>query len=107
MQREVAARIGVNESTVINWETGQTRPRIGHWPRVLAFLGYDPLRTSPGTELEVRALRRNLGLSQRELAHRLGLDEGTVRDLEFGRRRATRRTRALMAAFVLSERPEQ
>ena len=41
LQIEVAAQIGVTESTVWNWEHG-TEPELIHIPAVLAFLGYIP-----------------------------------------------------------------
>ncbi|MBI5711653.1 MAG: helix-turn-helix transcriptional regulator [Candidatus Eisenbacteria bacterium] len=45
-------------------------------------------------------MRRRLGLTQAELAERLGLDEGTIRDAERGRRRLAQRTRRLLEALL-------
>jgi transcriptional regulator with XRE-family HTH domain len=48
------------------------------WPRVLAFLGYDP--TPPALTLgeRLRAARRRQGLSIKRLARALPCDEGTA-----------------------------
>ena len=56
-------------------------------PRIIKFLGYDPFpepRTLGGRLL---ATRRRLGLSQEEMAQKVGVDEGVVRLIEAGRKR--------------------
>src|SRR6266478_5896290 len=45
-QRQVAEEIGVNETTVFNWERNKARPQIHYLPRILKFLGYNPLPVS-------------------------------------------------------------
>ncbi len=35
-------KLGVNESTVHNWETNRTAPRTRLIPRIIALLGFDP-----------------------------------------------------------------
>ena len=42
LQREVAAEIGVDASSVYNWENGRTEPELRHLPAIIRFLGYDP-----------------------------------------------------------------
>lgn len=93
-QREVADRLGVSKETVQNWETGATEPAVRSVPRILEFLEIDTL---PGTEPPVRFPdrlrfeRRRRGLTQRKLAHRLGVDESTVRGWEKGEHRPSRK----------------
>ena len=41
-QKEVAARLGVNEATVGNWEACSCAPSKRMRIRILGFLGYDP-----------------------------------------------------------------
>lgn len=41
LQKEVAAKIGVSETAVFNWERG-TEPELVHIPRIIEFLGYVP-----------------------------------------------------------------
>ena len=94
---DVAAMLGVSESTVILWERQRTVPTVRLLPAIVRFLGYDPC--PPGVTLaeRVRAARRARGLSKAALAQRLGVDEGTVREWEAGkpRRRCGRVAAAL------------
>lgn len=48
-QEEAASHLGVNAWTVINWETGQTKPAIHFIPALIRFLGYDPEPADTGT----------------------------------------------------------
>ena len=40
LQREIAEQIGVEESTITNWERQRTVPEIRYIPRIVEFLGY-------------------------------------------------------------------
>ena len=100
LQREAAARLGVSEWTVINWETGLRQPRVTYCARIIEFLGFDPLAPAPGDEVSLSRRRRSLGLSRRALAGLVGVDEGTLRDLDLGRRRSTCATRAKVERFL-------
>ena len=42
-QREVASKIGVDESTVYRWERNETSPPSRFIPQIINFLGYNPL----------------------------------------------------------------
>ena len=53
-------------------------------PRRGAARGYDPRPEPAGVGGQIRAARETEGLSERELAHRLGLDPGTVAAWERG-----------------------
>ena len=39
---QLAARLGVTEGTIINWEKGHHRNALHLRPRIIEFLGYDP-----------------------------------------------------------------
>jgi transcriptional regulator with XRE-family HTH domain len=43
LQKDVAAMIGCDKLTIVNWEKNHTRPHIKHMPGVVKFLGFDPL----------------------------------------------------------------
>jgi len=88
-QHEAAEEMGVCAWTVINWELGETEPAVHYLQRVLRFLGYDPFPTPACFAEDVLALRRSEGLTQRELADRLLVDEGTVRFWEQAKYRPT------------------
>lgn len=86
-QEETAERLGVNAWTVLNWETGQSKPAIQFIPALIGFLGYDPEPVDTGTlGGRLVAKRRLLGLSQREAARSLAIDPGTWAGWEKGER---------------------
>jgi transcriptional regulator with XRE-family HTH domain len=86
-QRDLASQLNVTEMTVGNWELGKEGPSIQHLEAIIAFLGYDPEPPSGGLPGRLLALRRRLGLTQEQLAKKLGLDEGSVSRWEAGARR--------------------
>jgi transcriptional regulator with XRE-family HTH domain len=84
-QKDVARELGVNFKTYENWEQGKYEPEIRFLPAVIRFLGYDPSPAPVSLPDRIRAARRRQGISQRELARRLGLDPVTVWAWEAGR----------------------
>lgn len=77
-QREVARSIGCRPAALGSWEKGRVAPDVRFWPAILAYLGYDPRPEPAGFGGRIRAAREAEGLSERELARKLGLDPGTV-----------------------------
>lgn len=67
LQRELAERLGVTESTVTNWELNRTRPALRFMPRILGLLGYLPFPPgdSIGEHLTVTRIVRGLLRSRR------------------------------------------
>lgn len=100
-QEKTAERLGVNPWTVLNWETGQSKPAIQFIPALVGFLGYDPEPVDEGTLAgRLIAKRRLLGLSQRVAAHSLGIDPGTWTGWEQGARIAREAHRRLVKEFL-------
>lgn len=86
-QGQVADRLGIERGSYRAWEAGEVEsPGVRHWPGVLRFLGYDPLPPPASLPEALLAARRRLGLSQLELADRLGVWECSVADWERGGR---------------------
>ena len=48
LQKEVVALLGVNQWTLIRWESNRKEPAIRFLARIIKFLGYDPC-TEPRT----------------------------------------------------------
>jgi DNA-binding transcriptional regulator YiaG len=99
----VAGQLGVNQRTYENWEVGKHEPEVRFWPGMVAFLGYDPSPEVTCLSLgeKIRAARRREGVSQRELARKLGLDPSTVEAWEAGRvRRPYPRLACLFEEYV-------
>jgi transcriptional regulator with XRE-family HTH domain len=103
LQREVAEKIGVDESTIYNWERQRTVPEIRFIARIIEFLGYDPIKEpeSFGEKLKIRRLK--LGLSQRKLATIFGIDPGTLGSWEGGRHKPTKESRELIDRLFSGE----
>lgn len=108
LQREVAERMGVDVSSIHNWERGRTSPPPRFVPRIVEFLGYVPYDLSKGTlGQRVVAARHLLGLTQRELAHRLGVDPSTLGRWERGEGQPSKgllgRVGALLDSFLCGQ----
>jgi transcriptional regulator with XRE-family HTH domain len=102
-QEEAALRLGVNAWTVLNWETGETKPAIQFIPALVEFLGYDPEPADKGTLAgRLIAKRRELGWSQREAASSLAIDPGTWAGWELGARIVREAHRRAVEGFLES-----
>lgn len=114
---EVAARIGVSEGSVRDWEQGRYVPRspaaLGAYVQLLQsacltdsdLTGYQAThaeRREVWTPDRIRALRCELRLTQRELAALLGIAGGTVSNWESGRQVPTARWTTRMASLATS-----
>lgn len=100
-QKDVAALFGVDAFTILNWETGFTKPQIKDVPALIGFLGYDP---EPPTTVTIAdhlwATRRRLGWSQKETAAYLAIDPSTLSSWELGGTIMKPDHRALVATFI-------
>ena len=99
LQKDVVRLVGVDETTVYNWERGYTRPPLRYMPKIMEFLGYDPAPNEPKTLAEqLLKYRRNRGMTQRALARRIGIDPGTLSRLE--RKRTTKRLQKVVDKVI-------
>lgn len=106
MQKEAAEQIGVSDATIYNWERNATSPTAHAMPAVLRFLGYDPFPPADALGQRLFGVRLRFGLSQEQMARRLGVDETTYRKLEHGRAMPNERHRiAITALFKTAARP--
>ncbi|MEE8551208.1 MAG: helix-turn-helix transcriptional regulator [Gemmatimonadota bacterium] len=110
LQRHVAQRLGVSPDTVKNWEAGRTEPQIRYVPRILDFLGSFTLpdaESASDFSAWLTLARRLRGLTQRDFAGRLGVDESTISGWEHGEHRPSKRNRLRIDAFLRArgERP--
>jgi transcriptional regulator with XRE-family HTH domain len=89
LQKQVADHIGVDALTITNWERNATAPAVRYIPAIIQFLGYDPLPATSSLPERLAAARRVLGLSQRKMAVKLGVDPATLMGWEAGRHQPT------------------
>jgi transcriptional regulator with XRE-family HTH domain len=96
-QEDVARSLGVKTGTLRFWELGLNHVSAKYLPVIIRFLGYDPVPEVTSLPERLRAARRRLGISQKELAERFRMDPKTIKKWEAGR--VTRRTRRVEAIF--------
>jgi len=65
-QKDVARILGVNDSTITNWELNHNFPELRYIPAIIDFLGYWPFDTqAENLGQRIIAKRTRLGLSQK------------------------------------------
>ena len=84
-QKHLAVVLGVSPWTLRLWEAGKAKPSIRQWPSIIRFLGYDPFPAPRDFAEFLRAARRRVGCSHRELGLRLGIDASTLAKWEYGK----------------------
>ena len=84
LQKEVAARIGVDADTVMHWELNRRDPKTQYIPKIIGFLGYVPFSMGESFPEELKAYRMLYGLTQQQLADVLGVVLPTVQTWEAG-----------------------
>lgn len=103
LQRDVAKILGVDTCTVTNWEKNHTKPMLRLLPKIVEFLGYDPMPGNPKTlGEEALQYRRSKGMTQKELAKRMGIDPTTLSRLERNRGRCSPSVLTKVSAFLAS-----
>jgi transcriptional regulator with XRE-family HTH domain len=100
LQKQVAEQIGVDETSVYNWESNRIEPAVRFIPRIHLFLGY--CLYTPGLPVSawLKLIRQGLGYSQERIALALGIDEGTWRRWEAGKKHPSSVYRGRIVAFL-------
>jgi transcriptional regulator with XRE-family HTH domain len=91
LQKQVAKKIGVDESTIYNWERQRTLPEIRFIAPIIEFLGYDPFPEPELFQERLKTNRLRMGLSQKKLAAKLRIDPGTVGNWERAKHKPTKK----------------
>lgn len=86
-----ARRLRVCVETYYAWEAG-ARVADPNYRKIVQFLGYDPSSSEESLGGRLRAERLRRGASTVEVAVAIGVDPETVRSVERGRHRPSRRT---------------
>ena len=88
--------------TICSWEINRTIPQLRFIPRIIAFLGYDPYDENSPKDLAQRIIftRQGLGMTQRKLAHHLGIDPSTLGRWERGIGQPSKRLAQALNSFL-------
>jgi DNA-binding XRE family transcriptional regulator len=108
LQKDVARIIGCDPCSIYDWENHRCRPQLRFIPTIIDFLGYLPTDDSTETFGEgiVRA-RRMRGMTQWELAHKLGVDPTTLSRWERGIGLPTRENWERLEGFLNTVQDEE
>jgi len=74
LQKDVAEQLGVDKTSVFNWEANTSKPEIRYMPAIIRFLGYNPLPAANTLAEQLIRQRTSLGLLQKDAAGRIGVD---------------------------------
>ena len=102
LQRDVAAKMGVDSDSICHWETGYSHPKVAFIPRIYDFLGYCPWQAPAHFGEWLRMVRHSLGLSRKRLGRYQHIDESTLWRLESGTSVPTRQTEQRLRDLLLS-----
>ena len=100
LQKEVAEQLGVDTASICNWESNESQPMVHCLPGIIAFLGHNPLPEGDDLISKFKRVRSTLGLSQEQLAQKLGIDESTIAGWERGENLPVGAYRKLLEEFV-------
>ena len=106
LQIEVAAQIGVAESTLWNWEHG-TEPELIHIPAVLAFIGYVPWELPEEPVSRLAHFKKVKGLSFERLGELMGRDPEQLSDWLSGRNVPIERNQRVIVEFLEGQDTEE
>ena len=105
--------MGVDKTTIHNWERGHATPSLCFMPRIIEFLAYTPFEAEAASLGEkIKTYRRVLGLSRKALAEELKIDPTTLARWERGKGKPTEelqeRLKQLFTPFALPlPKPEE
>jgi len=102
LQKDVAGILGVDTTTVNNWERKRCGPRLYLIPEIVKFLKYNPFPTvgNPSITEAIKPYRQTHGLSQKKLAKFLGIDPTTLARWENGRSKPSQRSGGGLAELM-------
>ena len=86
-QKDVAHIIGVEETSIYNWEKNLSKPSITYVPKIIEFLGYIPFQLNdlPFGD-QIKLYRKLRGISQKYLAKEIDIDPTTLAKWEANKR---------------------
>jgi DNA-binding XRE family transcriptional regulator len=82
-QSDVAKIIGVTTDAITNWELNRVKPKVSLYPKIIEFLGYNPMeRKLKSLGERVIYYRYSKGIQSKVLAKQIGIDPATLTRIE-------------------------
>jgi DNA-binding transcriptional regulator YiaG len=105
----VAEVLGVDTTSISNWEKNRCQPKLYLIPRIVRFLDYNPFPSPKGTTTgeRIKAHRRMLGISQKRLAEILDVDPSILASWEKGTTQPSGRLKERVDDMLNSPAPNQ
>jgi len=89
---QLSLNLNVSDVTIYLWERNKVRPSLAQIPKIIEFLGQDPFEKKfQNIGDRIREYRRVHGLTQSELAAKLGVDKKTLYYWERGEHQPQKR----------------
>ena len=99
-QKLQAHKWGYVTDTIKNWEQNHTQPGSRQFPKIVKFLGYDPLPEPTNLIEKMTRFRWLQGWSQKELAYNMGVDPCTISSWERGEHCPTPESKAKIERYL-------
>ena len=99
-QKDVAKQIGVTTSTIWNWENNWSSITLSCMPKVIEFLGYNPIPCPDDLMERLSWYKQVNGLSLEKLGADMGRDPEQLADWLSGRHKPCRRNREEAELFL-------
>jgi transcriptional regulator with XRE-family HTH domain len=94
---EAGRRLGIGPWTYTRWERSEITIEVHYYPRIISFLGYNPLPEPASFEEAVLRERTSRGLGRLALASLIGVAETTIARAETDSAWMVKRTKCLIA----------
>ncbi len=101
-QKVVAAQIGVTTSTIWNWENNWSSITLSCMPKVIEFLGYNPIPCPEDLMGRLAWYKLVKGLSLEQLGAEMGRDPEQLSDWLSGRHKPSMLNRKIIGQFLAS-----
>ena len=105
LQKELGELIGLTENSVNNWEANTSTPEVRYMPAIIEFLGYNPLAPANTVAEKLVRQRTTQGLTQKQAAELLAIDQGTLARWERGEREPADKFLERVKQFLEHDQP--
>jgi transcriptional regulator with XRE-family HTH domain len=102
-QKDVAVQIGVTTSTIWNWENNWSSITLSCMPKVIEFLGYNPIPCPEDLMERLAWYKQVNGLSLEQLGDEMGRDPEQLANWLSGRHNPFRKNRDKIERFLVEQ----